>query len=299
MRDKLSEMLTESGLQDSRFHIISGDHGYALFDLFRKNCSSQFINAGICEQAIVGYAAGFSKKGLFPVVYGLASFIPMRVLEFIKMQVCYENLKVLFIGDGAGLVYSTLGSSHQCGEDIGAMNLLPNMRIYSPCDKFELADCYIRATSSPGPAYLRIGKSDRPKVHTENSQSLENAYLLNEVKNKNIAFVAIGSMVSPTLNAVKDRAMVVSIPFFSDFNLDNFNKLFRDVTNIVVVEEHVKEGGLYSKFCDLNNQAGFICKLLHIGLEKKFTLKGCDYQTALEEHHLSDPILQQRIDRCF
>jgi transketolase len=288
MRDELSRLLTFSGVESEKFFILSGDHGYALFDSFRKECPTQFINAGICEQAMVGYAAGFAKKGLIPIVYGLAAFIPMRVLEFIKMQVCYENLKVIFIGDGAGLVYSTLGSSHQCGEDVGALNLLPNVKIFTPADKFEIKECYERAMNYSGPSYLRMGKSDRPSIHSNNSKILENAYLLNDSSIESIAFVSMGSMVSPVFSIVGDKAPVFSIPFFTDFSFENFQALFGKVQKIIVVEEHVIEGGLFSKMAQLNSLTNLKIELVHIGLKKDFTTKGCDYQTALAEHNLSD-----------
>ena len=51
----------------------------------------------------------------------------MRVLEQIKLDVCYEDLPVIFVGDGAGVVYSTLGTSHQSTEDVAALRALPRL----------------------------------------------------------------------------------------------------------------------------------------------------------------------------
>src|SRR5882757_4836415 len=120
MRAAFSKSLVEAGLRDPRVLLLTGDHGYALFDEFRRVCPRQYINAGVAEQNMVGVAAGLAKAGLRPVVYGLSAFVPVRVLEQIKLDVCYEQLPVVFIGDGAGVVYSTLGASHQCTEDIAA-----------------------------------------------------------------------------------------------------------------------------------------------------------------------------------
>ena len=44
---------------------------------------------------MVGVAAGLAKGGLRPVVYGLKRFVPIRVLEQIKLDVCYEQLPVV------------------------------------------------------------------------------------------------------------------------------------------------------------------------------------------------------------
>src|SRR5262245_10186620 len=141
MRNAFARSLVQAAQADERLLLLTGDHGYALFNEFRQLCPRQYINAGVAEQNMVGVAAGLAKAGLRPVVYGLSAFIPMRVLEQIKLDVCYEQLPVVFVGDGAGLVYSTLGTSHQCTEDIAALRALPHMTLLSPADAFEMAAC--------------------------------------------------------------------------------------------------------------------------------------------------------------
>jgi transketolase len=129
MRTMLSQVMTDACREDPNRIILSGDHGYALFDQVRKSTPDSFVNVGISEQAMIGYAAGLVRAGYKPIVYGLAAFVPMRVLEQIKLDLCHANLPVILLGDGAGLVYSTLGNSHQCAEDIACLRPLPNLRI--------------------------------------------------------------------------------------------------------------------------------------------------------------------------
>src|SRR5215216_1961907 len=159
MREKFSNLLTKAALADKRILLLTGDHGYALFDEFRKNCPDQYINCGVAEQNMVGVAAGLAKAGFRPVVYGLAAFVPMRVLEQIKIDVCYEELPVVFVGDGAGVVYAQLGTSHQCTEDVAVLRPLPNLSIVSPADRFELQYCWKHLLQNDGAGYLRFGKA--------------------------------------------------------------------------------------------------------------------------------------------
>ena len=107
MRNAFPRALVEAARRDPRVLLLTGDHGYALFDEFRRECPGQYLNAGVAEQNMVGVAAGLAKGGFRPVVYGLSAFVPVRVLEQIKLDVCYEELPVVFIGDGAGVVYSS------------------------------------------------------------------------------------------------------------------------------------------------------------------------------------------------
>jgi transketolase len=130
MRNAFSRCLVEAAREDDRVLLLTGDHGYALFDEFRQVCPEQYVNAGVAEQNMVGVAAGLAKAGFRRIVYGLSAFVPIRVLEQIKMDVCYDQLPVVFIGDGAGVVYSALGTSHQCTEDIAALRAVPHLSLW-------------------------------------------------------------------------------------------------------------------------------------------------------------------------
>ena len=77
MRQAFSDALVSAAVSDPKVLLLTGDHGYALFDSFRKICSNQYINCGIAEQNMVGVAAGLAKAGFKPIVYGLAAFIPV------------------------------------------------------------------------------------------------------------------------------------------------------------------------------------------------------------------------------
>src|SRR5256714_8343690 len=155
MRNAFSAALVRAAQRDPRVLLLTGDHGYALFDESRRVCPGQYLNAGVAEQNMVGVAAGLAKGGFRPVVYGLSAFVPIRVLEQIKLDVCYENLPVVFVGDGAGVVYGTLGASHQAGEDVAVLRAVPNLRILSPADAVEMAACMQLGLECDGPVYLR------------------------------------------------------------------------------------------------------------------------------------------------
>src|SRR2546430_6398138 len=141
MRNAFSQVLVDHACRDPRVLLLTGDHGYSLFDEFRRVCPGQYLNAGVAEQNMVGVAAGLAKGGFRPVVYGLSAFIPIRVLEQIKLDICYEELPVVLIGDGAGVVYSSLGTSHQSTEDVAALRAVPHLAILSPADASEMTAC--------------------------------------------------------------------------------------------------------------------------------------------------------------
>ena len=228
MRDALSAGLVDAADRDPRFVVLTGDHGYALFDAFRAAHPDRYINAGVAEQNMVGVAAGMAMAGYRPVVYGLSAFVPIRVLEQIKLDVCYLGLPVCFIGDGAGVVYSTLGSSHQSTEDVAALRSLPGMTILSPADRHELAAAFELAVGLDGPSYLRVGKADLGDVHPAPIDDLRVGQLLDiEGADEDVLFIASGPMLVTAVQVARElgAARVVSAPSIKPFDADRLVEL--------------------------------------------------------------------------
>ena len=295
MRDLLSDLITRAATENPDFLVLSGDHGYALFDAVRKHRPNQFLNVGVMEQAMVGIASGLCKQDYRPMLYGLAAFVPIRVLEQIKLDVCIPNLPVIFVGDGAGLVYSTLGASHQCAEDIAALRPLPNMRIYSPCDAEELRACWNEMLAHQGPCYLRIGKGDRPPV---NHSALANAepHFVSEAAGAKTCLVAHGAMVSPAARCADTLGLpLLSVPRLKPLG-DEIAAALKPFSSIVVVEEHSRRGGLASAlaeiFCERPQP---IPRVQAVALKEKFSERCGTHQYALSEHGMADDQLKARI----
>ena len=66
MRRKFGKIINSLAYKDKKIVLLVGDIGYGIFDDFRKNHKSRFFNLGICEQSIIGAAAGMALEGLKP-----------------------------------------------------------------------------------------------------------------------------------------------------------------------------------------------------------------------------------------
>ncbi|MCE0499399.1 MAG: hypothetical protein LV481_15770 [Methylacidiphilales bacterium] len=287
MRDAFAKSLVAAAKADERVLLLTGDHGYALFDEFRHFFPKQYINAGIAEQNMVGVAAGLGKSGFRPVVYALSAFSPIRVLEQIKLDVCCDELPVLFIGDGAGVVYSTLGASHQSTEDIAALRGLPNMRILSPADAHEMKAAMELAFATPKPIYLRIGKSDLGPVH-QAQPKLEWSRLLPVCPGDGpLVFVATGSMVNLAVKLAKDwpGSAVWSAPFLKPLDADSLVAACGRHRVVVTLEEHNVLGGLGGAVAEILSQEHPlpVCRL---GVPDRFSCFCGSYSYLMREHGL-------------
>lgn len=292
----LAELIASNAERDPNFLVLSGDHGYALFDAVRSRRPGQFVNVGVMEQAMVGIAAGLAKTGHRPLVYGLAAFVPLRVVEQIKMDVCYSRLPVIFIGDGAGLVYSTLGSSHQCGEDIATLRCLPYIRIYTPCDSYEMLASFEDALTYGGPVYIRVGKSDRPAVNTSPLASVD-SYFTHRLRNKDDAcIVSMGSMTAISQVVAAENGVAHLSVFRLKPLATNTVALLAAFKRLIVIEEHSRYGGLASTLTDAFVDQGVPLPCIKVlSLQDHFAEHCGSYQYALSEHDLSDTAIRNRV----
>lgn len=298
MRAAFSEALVRLAKQDPNVLLLTGDHGYALFDDFRKACPAQYINAGIAEQNMVGMAAGLARVGFRPFVYGLSAFIPVRVVEQIKLDVAHDNLPVILIGDGAGFVYSHLGTSHQSTEDIACTRAIPQLSVYSPADRFEVTACMGLAYKAKAPVYLRMGKSDRGDVHAAVPQAIVGSLLeAKRGKAGDIAFIATGSLVRTAIDiatAAYPDAAVWSAPFIKPIDNKQVTAICAQSRTVVVLEEHSVLGGLGSVITEIASEFAPV-RILRVGVRDRFSHHCGTYEYLLQEHGLDRLAIAQRI----
>ncbi len=296
MRPTFSRLLADAARRDERVLLLTGDHGYALFDEFRRVCPGQYLNCGVAEQNMVGVAAGLAKGGFRPIVYGLAAFIPMRVLEQIKMDVCFESLPVIFIGDGAGVVYSTLGASHQCTEDLAALRAIPHINIVSPADRYELEYCFDQILAADGPSYLRFGKADRGDVHTALPRVELGDLIQVRSGSASYAFIATGSMVRTAIELAEHFGSVPvwSVPAITPVNEKQLLEIGRAHRQLFVMEEHSVHGGLGSLVAESAATSGGF-RVARLGIENRFSDLCGSYSFLMSRHGLGTNELRDRI----
>jgi len=297
MREAFSRCLVRAAKANPRLVLLTGDHGYALFDEFRKECGSQYLNAGVAEQNMVGVAAGLAKVGFLPVVYGLSAFVPVRVLEQIKIDLCYEGLPALLIGDGAGVVYSYLGASHQSTEDIAVLRSIPNVSIYSPADSTEMEWCISAAIASGRTCYLRMGKADIGRVHEDvyfNSIA-DPVRVLGNAKDE-IAFIATGSMVkiAMKLSGQWQGISVWSVPRLKPLEGADIDRCIAGSRKIVTFEEHSIHGGLGTIVAErvAQSRSATGARLYSAGIDNRFSDLCGSYEYLMGRHGLSAEALQ-------
>ena len=294
-------------------HILNPRHG--LRNFFRKSLRlavlnitfqsdfailDRYLNVGVAEQNMVGVAAGLAKAGLRPILYGLSAFVPVRVLEQIKLDICYEELPVVMIGDGAGFVYGALGASHHCTEDISALRAIPNVRILSPADAHEMTRAMELAFSLERPVYIRIGKCDIGAVHERVIEYDWGELIEMRAGDGDLGFIATGPMVKAALKEAARwvGSSVWSAPSLKPLNAKQVIAICHHHRAIVTLEEHSIYGGLGAAIAEISSTDA-PCWIGRIGVQDRFAQYAGSYEYLRSEHGLDASGISRQVDELM
>ena len=107
MRTTFINTLTEMARRDEKIMCIIGDTGFSVFEDFEREFGDRFVNVGIAEQNFVSFGAGLAAMGMKPYIYNVVSFMTLRAMEQILLDVCYQENPVVLVGVGGGFAYAT------------------------------------------------------------------------------------------------------------------------------------------------------------------------------------------------
>ncbi len=268
MRNAFINELIKLAEKNEKIFLIVGDLGFGVIEEFERKFPKQFLNAGVAEQNMMGMAAGLASAGYQIFVYSIGNFPTFRCLEQIRNDVCYEELNVTIVSIGAGLSYGTLGYSHHTIDDIGVMNSLPGMTIYSPADSIETRLALDSSMSIKTPKYFRLGKSGEPNVFTSTQSKFPGWTPL--ANGERLLLLTTGSITAEALRAVnvlqRDRINISlrAIPVLKPFQFDK--KYIQNFKQILVVEEHSISGGLGSIVGEQIALNGMSVNLVKLGI---------------------------------
>lgn len=212
---------------------------------------ARLFNCGIAEQNMIGVAAGLSLAGQVAFTGSFAVFGTGRAYDQIRNTVAYSNLNVKIAPTHAGISVGPDGGSHQMLEDISLMRGLPNMKVLVPAD-FVSARAAIRlAAETPGPVYIRMGRSAVPCVYADDVElGFGKASVLREGTDATI--VACGVEIDEALKAARMlEGQGVSVEIIDAFSIKPLDTetILASIAKTgcaVVAEEHSVIGGLGS-----------------------------------------------------
>ena len=159
-RDVYGQTLAELGDSNKNIVVMDADLSSSTrTSIFAKKFPERFFNIGVAEQNMMSTAAGIASCGKTVFVSTFAMFATGRAWDQVRNSVAYNNFSVKIVATHAGVSVGPDGASHQALEDIAIMRVIPTMKIIVPCDGPQTREAILYAVNTPGPFYVRLGRS--------------------------------------------------------------------------------------------------------------------------------------------
>jgi 1-deoxy-D-xylulose-5-phosphate synthase len=238
------------------------------------------FDVGICEQHAVTFAAGLATQGYLPVLAIYSTFL-QRAFDQIIHDVSLQELPMVFAIDRGGIVGDD-GKTHQGIFDLSYLSMIPNIIVSAPKDENELQHLLFTAIKSGKIMAVRYPRSVGLGVKMD-TEFRELPIGRSEVlrQGKDVAILAIGSMVAPSMEAADIlaksgiEATVVNVRFVKPIDSELVTDLAAHIKNIVTVEENTLSGGFGSYVLSaLKNTDVKDVKVKTIGLPDVFVEHG-------------------------
>lgn len=275
-RPMLDDELQKYAPKNPNFYLLSPDVARAGMPVFMKKFPERTLNMGIAEQSTVNVAAGMALEGKESVIYGMSGFLSMRSCEQIRTNVCYQNAKVIFLGNNTGLSQGSCGSTHYAMEDLGIIRTFPKMTLVAPADPNQTIKAFYAALEHDGSVYIRMANGrNEAAVYAEN-YDFELGKGIRITDGKDGAIIACGIMVAYALEASKQlekegiHVTVVDMHTLKPLDVELIKEIANECDKIVTVEDHNVIGGLGSAVCEVVAGNGLPCKVIRLGIPDMF-----------------------------
>ncbi len=245
---------------------------------FARRFPERFFDVGIAEEHALTFAAGLAAGGLKPVVAVYSSFL-QRAFDQTIHDVCLQNLPVMIAVDRAGLVGSD-GETHQGLFDLSFLNMIPNMTILSPKNRWEMADMVRFCVDFPYPVALRYPRGAAYEGFPEFRAPIE--YGKSEIlyEEEDIAVIFVGHMaklaaeVRTRLKGIGYSCSLVNARFVKPLDTAMLERLGQEHRLFVTIEENVVSGGFGEQVLQYVSRAKLGVQVRCIGIPDDYVEHG-------------------------
>ena len=130
---------------------------------FAEEFPDRIYDVGIAEEHAVTFAAGLAAVDKKPFVVIYSTFL-QRAYDQILIDVCMQNLPVVFCLDRAGVVGAD-GETHQGVFDISYTSHMPNLTVLAPSDASRLRIMMEYARKAAFPVAIRYPRGEAADLH--------------------------------------------------------------------------------------------------------------------------------------
>ena len=307
MRDAYFQELLEIFRNDKNTFFISADNGSPLMDPLSE-LPGQFLNVGIAEQQMIAMACGIALEGRPVWFYAIDPFVTVRVVEFVKLDMCSMNLPITALGVGSGYSYDNMGPTHHAVGNIAVMRPWPNLKIYSPSDNIIAAALARVSYENRCPQYIKFDRVTPVNLYEEIAeagvinQAINNGLLVPRTGN-DICVISTGRMVHNAIKIADNlKNAGISVGVIDLFRLKPINEklLLETLANykqVVTYEEDFLIGGLGSAIAEIMVDHSIFKPVLRIGQSDRFVFDLGGRDAIWEKYGLDEQSAENKITK--
>ncbi|MFQ5867984.1 MAG: transketolase family protein [bacterium] len=275
IREAFGRALVKVGRENPNVVVLDADLATSTkVTYFAEEFPERFFEIGVCEQNMIGVAAGFARMGKIPFTSTFGVFASKRACDQVSMLVAYPHLNVKIVGAYSGIVSGNNGATHQAIEDVAIMRVMPGMVVVDPADEVEMTQAVKAIVEYNGPVYLRLTRDEWPVVSPPDHRfRIGKAGIVRE--GKDVTLIGSGMMVSQCIEAAKIltqdgiESKVMNISTIKPIDVECVVKSARETRCIVTAENHTILGGLGSAVAEVLVENEPV-PLIRVGLQDTF-----------------------------
>ena len=278
--DVFSAVMCEEGSRTEQLAAVTPEEpdeaGLHRFGLMFPERFHEVRNA----QGAVTFCADLSADAVIPVFAAHSSSL-LRWLDQIVYDVCRKDLHVIFAVSRAGIA----GGEEEIRRgifDLSYLNLIPNMTVLAPKNRWELEDMLRWAVRSmKGPAAIRYPMGTAWDGLRQFRAPVEYGRWEILYDESDICLLAVGSMVQ-TAFRVRDRlkrnganCSLINCRFVKPLDEETLRTSALEHTLLVTLEENVISGGFGQSVVSYLKQTECDVEVELIALEDEYIEEGC------------------------
>lgn len=208
MRERFTWVTAELLRDDPRAVAVMADISVGRLQALGADAfpDERLVNVGIREQLLIGVASGFAMEGFRPIAHSYVPFLVERPFEQLKLDLGHQGVGAVLVSTGASYDSAGAGRTHHGPGDVHLLASLPGWTVHVPGHADEAEAALRRSMETDEPVYIRLAEAS-------NSRPRRSAVggAIQERRGSPGAplVVAVGPMLDPTLEAVRDLDVTV------------------------------------------------------------------------------------------
>lgn len=288
-------------MSDPKVVVVASDPASDFMTELASTHPDRLMTEGVCEQALIGMAAGLASEGYYPYIVTLAVFATRRCFEQLLLDFGLHQLSGCVVGTGGGLFYAPMGPTHLSVDDLLLFSSIPGAAVLTPAEPDEAIRLTRYARSFPGLSYMRLGGTTAALRNPRGEIVLGKGRLLEE--SGPVLFISCGAttlVVESAVQLLKDsgvQAGLLHLHTVKPLDIDLVRRSAQKAKVVICVEEHRQIGGLASATLHALTTAEppvTPARFASVGLDDTFPFGYGTYEELMDHYGISGAKLAEK-----